>query len=487
MTEPFSYRPRRGKVAVIGGMMAYFESIMPAGFREERRDHVRAVTRPLAAEFDLVELGLWADRGDVEPMARRLQAEACDVLLLIPTMATPPAEIAALAAAADLPVVIVCAHALEHVDADYDMAALCRHSINVGATMLGAMLRRQARPIRPVLVSGFLSDADFHARVRLAVKTASLAAQIRGLRIGRLGQPMAGYDHLGLTEDQAKASGLIVVDVPYRDWAERVAAVTAEEIADALATALPHLLPPQASYACSPDLDRAIRLGVAMDQLADELQLDCGAIACRGPFGDGLAQGAISCLATTLLAATGRPFAATGDMVTAVAMLIGRTLGGATLYCELDAVDRARDAFLVANTGEADTGWCPANGRFEIVDASAHSGRQVPGVVLRHDLAPGPATMLGATLDQSRSERLSLVALEGRTLELGATALNVTNGWFQTSQRPALSAFEAWANAGATHHGALSPGHLSEAAQWLGTLCQLPVTTIAQNGVRNHG
>lgn len=487
MAEPFSYRPRQGKVAVIGGMMAYFESIMPAGFRAERRNHMTAVTLPLAAEFDIVELGLWADKGDIEPIARRLEADACDVLVLIPTMATPPAEIAALAAAAGLPVVIVCAHELEQVGADYDMAALCRHSTNVGATMLGAMLRRQARPIRPVLVAGFLSDAAFHARVRMAVRTAALAGRMRCLRIGRLGHPMAGYDHLGLSEAEAEASGFAVVDVSHGDWSERVAAVTRAQIAEALAAALPRLLPPQASYAQSPDLERAIRLGMALDRLADELRLDCGAIACRGPFGDGLQEGAISCLATTLLAATGRPFAATGDMVTAIAMLIGRTLGGATLYCELDAVDRTRNAFLVANTGEADIGWCPPDGRFEVVDASAHSGRQVPGVVLSHELSSGPATMLGAALDQSRSERLSLIALEGRTLEPSVTALKVTNGWFQSCHRPALSAFEAWANAGATHHGALAPGHLSEAVQWLGMLCQLPVTSITENGAKNNG
>jgi L-arabinose isomerase len=487
MAEPFSYRPSRGKLAVIGGMMAYFESIMPASFRAERGDHITAVTLPLAAEFDIVELGLWADTGEIEPMARRLEADACDVLVLIPTMATPPAEIAALAATAGLPVVIVCAHELEQISADYDMAALCRHSINVGATMLGAMLRRQAPPIRPVLVAGFLSDAAFHARVRMAVRTAALAGRMRGLRIGRLGRPMTGYDHLGLSEAEAEASGLAVVDVNYGEWAERFAAVTRAQIAEALAAALPRLLPPQARYAPSPDLERAIRLGLALDRLADDLQLDCGAIACRGPFGDGLQGGAISCLATTLLAATGRPFAATGDMVTAIAMLIGRTLGGAALYCELDAVDRARDAFLVANTGEADIGWCPPGGRFEVVDASAHSGRQVPGVVLSHELDCSPATMLGAALDQGRSERLSLLAMEGRTLEPSVTALKVTNGWFQPSHQPALSAFEAWANAGATHHGALAPGHLSEAVQWLGVLCQLPVTSITENGAKNNG
>jgi L-arabinose isomerase len=485
MHEPFSYRPARPRVAVIGGMMAYFETIMPPGFRDERRDHVAQVSAGLEPAFDLVDLGLWAEQGDARPIAQRLAEMPCDVLLLIPTMATPPAELAALAGSLDVPIVILCGHALDRVGEDYDMAALCRHSTNVGTTMLGAMLRRHETPIRPILVAGFLGDEEFHRRAHMAVRTAALAGQMQGLRAGRLGAPMVGYDHLGLSAQQASTSGVTIDDIPLDDWAARIAAITDDEINIAVNEILPTLLPAQARYTRTVDLDRAMRLALALDRLASEQKMDCGAIACRGPFGDGLDLGAISCLATTLMAATGRPFAATGDMVTAIAMLIGRTLGGATLYCELDAIDRSRDAFLVANTGEADIGWCPEGGGFDIHDASEHSGRQVPGVVLNTDLACVPATMLGVTLDRNRSDKLCLIALEGQTLESAKTALKVTHGWFQSDHRPALSAFEAWANAGATHHGSLSPGKLAEATRWLGMTCALPVQTITQTGIQH--
>lgn len=462
--------------------MAYFETIMPTGFRDEKRTHVAEVTTSLQTEFELIDLGLWADKGDAAPMTLRLTETPCDALVLIPTMATPPAEIAALAEASGTPVVILCGHTLDHVAEDYDMAALCRHSINVGTTMLGSMLRRLKNPIRPILVTGFVDDPDFHDRAKLAVRTAALARRMHRLKVGRLGAPMAGYDHLGLSHEQAATSGIEIEDIPLSDWTALVTRISEAEISFAANEILPGLLPRRARFSRSTDLDFSMRLALAMDQLATERGLDCGAIACRGPFGDGLKQGAISCLATTLLAATGRPFAATGDMVTAIAMLIGKTLGGATLYCELDAIDRGRDAFLVANTGEADIDWCPQDGVFEILDASENSGRQVPGVVLNHDLSSGPATMLGVTLDLTQSEKLCLIAMEGRTLEPAKTRLKVTNGWFQTDQRPALSAFETWANASATHHGSLSPGHLAEATRWLGMICELPVTTIIRTG-----
>lgn len=482
MPEPFSYRPRRSRVAVIGGMMAYFETIMHAGFRDDLRAHVAKIVDPLRDRFDIVDLGLWADQGDAAGMRAQLLAAQCDVLVLVPTMATPPGEIAALASEVGLPVVIVCGHELSQVTPDYDMVALCRHSTNVGATMLGSMLRRLDPPIEPILVAGFLDDPAYHARIRLAVETAVLSRRLEGLRVGRLGAPMPGYDHLGLSLEEAAVSGIDVVDFALDKWTALVAGVSDAEIASALEASLPAMLPTQADYAQSPDLSRAMRLALALDRLADAEGLDCGAIACRGPFGVGLQDGAISCLATALLAMTGRPFSATGDIVTAIAMLIGRSLGRATLYCELDAIDRELDAFLFANTGEADMAWCADDGDLAIQDASVHSGRQVPGVVLSQDLATGPATMLGVTLDRTRSEKLSLIALEGHILEPSKTALNVTNGWFQTTHRPAVSAFEAWANASATHHGSLSPGHLAEATGWLGKLWGHPVSTISEKG-----
>jgi L-arabinose isomerase len=341
------------------------------------------------------------------------------------------------------------------------------------------MLRRRAGA-PPVLVSGFLDDRIFHDRLTLAVHTAALARRLAGLRVGRLGQPMPGYDHVGLSQAEGAAAGLVIVDVPLADWAARCSAVTGAAVRDFVGDRLGRLLPPGTRIDADEGLDRAVRLALALDRVADDLALDCGSLACRGPFGVGLDGGAIGCLATSLMTATGRPFSATGDLVTAVAMHVGKSLGGAALYCELDAIDRPSGAFLVANTGEADPDWCPQGGESVIREAGSHSGRAVPGVVMAHDLSPGPATMLGVTLDRSVSDRLKLIALEGETLHPARTALKVTQGWFRPGGGRPLAAFESWANAGATHHGALSPGHLAEALGWLGSLCGWPISILPQ-------
>ncbi|WP_421952937.1 hypothetical protein [Pelagibacterium sp.] len=469
MTDLFAFDKPKGRVAVIGGMMAYFESIMPEGFRDDRRGHVGEVLAQLGDEFVLHELGLWADSGDTASIAARLKASRPDALLFVPTMATPPADIAALAQDAGVPVVIACAHGLSQITDDYDMRALCRHSSNVGATMMGAMLSRLNLPRAPIILAGFMDDPDFHARLRMALRTAILSRQLDGLRVGRLGNPMPGYDHVDLDVQEAQMAGVEIVDIPLETWSARYTAVTDSEIAAFKTGRLPQLLPEATQWSETDNFDKAVRMAIALDRTALEYRLDCGSLTCRGPYGVELPGGAIGCLATSLMTGTGRPFSATGDLVTAVAMLIGKALGGATLYCELDAVDRERDAFLVANTGEADFAWVPRNGSVTLRDAAALSGREVPGVVIAHELAEGPATMLGVVPDIAAGT-FRLIALEGETLEPARTSLHVTHGWFRTYRCPAMSAFEDWANAGATHHGALSRGHLAEACRWLGQL-----------------
>lgn len=480
MAEPFAFHKPKPRVAVVGGMMAYFETIMPAGFRQERLEHARAAAGKLLADFDVTEIGLWADSDDTADIRNRLMAANPDVVVFVPTMATPPHDLANIFAECGVPVVIACAHELTEITSAYDMAELCRHSCNVGATMMGAMLRRLPKPVTPILVSGFLDDGSFFERLNGAVQAGGLVQKLRSLRIGRLGEPQTGYAHVGLSAEEASASGATLVDIPFDVWQERNSAVSEKQIEEFCSSGINRFLPKGTAYEVTANFRAAARMALALDAVADEFDLDCGSLACRGSFGVGLEVPSIGCLATSLMTTTYRPFSATGDLVTAIAMLIGKTLGGATLYCELDAIDRARDSFLVANTGEGDFGYVPDGGKTVICDAGAHSGRDVPGLVIEHELEPGPATMIGVTLDHTASRRLSLIALEGETEDPAHTGLKVTNGWFQTKVRPAVTAFERWANASATHHGALSKGHLTEQLSWIAGQTGLNLTSIPE-------
>jgi L-fucose isomerase-like protein len=142
--------------------------------------------------------------------------------------------------------------------------------------------------------------------------------------------------------------------------------------------------------------------------------------------------------------------------------LIGKRLGGASLYCELDAIDEAREAFLCANTGEGDFDWCPREKPCRIFSSGSDSGRFAPGCSVKQILKPGPATMIGFSPRAAALGGFSLIAMEGEVLDPPEVALSVTSAWFRAEKRPMRKAMAAWIQAGATHHGSLSPGHLAE-------------------------
>ena len=111
-------------------------------------------------------------------------------------------------------------------------------------------------------------------------------------------------------------------------------------------------------------LDRSLRAAAALQAVADAHRLDGGAFNCHVPqfrFGDTI--GIAPCWGLGRLTSAGRPFSCTGDIVTAVAMLTTKRLGGAALYHEIEAIDYATGEVVIANSGEHDLAWgAPVSG-----------------------------------------------------------------------------------------------------------------------------
>lgn len=475
--RPLFSDPHMIRVAVIGGMMSYFESIMTPDFRETRRNHVLETVEELRTFCDVVFLGLWAEDADNQAISSQLENHIYDVILLVPTMATPPECLGQIVSRAGVPIVIACGHAVHEIDQSFDMKALCTHSVGVGATMLQSMLSRHSNGQKAILVSGHLDQPSFHRRLGMAVRAGATAYGLKGLRIGKFGEPMPGYAHVGMSTLEANQSGFELVEIPHQDWAEKHAAISERDIEGFIEHDLPNILPSGSTFQTSSQLKNAVRQVLTLDQVVQAYDLDCGAINCRGPFGVGLSSGSISCLATALALKSGHAFAATGDLLTGVAMWIGHQLGGAALYCELDAIDLELDAFLVANTGEADFAWSGVEG-VVLHDASAHSGREVPGIVIEQIITADAATMVGLAPNMDAEKPFSLCTIEGDTLAAKPTKLKVGHGFFRAANGSCNAIFEDWVNTGVPHHGALSRGHLNEAIEWCGKLSGFSTITL---------
>jgi L-arabinose isomerase len=438
-------------IAVIAGYMPFFDEIMPPGHPAERAAAGRAAVAAVAGLGRVTDLGLMTSAGEGEAAGRRLAGLDADAVLLVPTMATPATFLwNAIAPHPRLPVVIWAAHEAERIEPDYDMVALCRHSQNVGALQIGNMLARAGRPF--AVIAGPRDDPATRSDLADALRVAALAGRLRHGRLGRLGAPLEGY--LNVDVDSAAlqaATGLQVQDIPLAEWSAALDAVP-EAALDAAMAGTDTTGDPAA-------LRTATRHASALLALTDRHGLIGGALNCRGTFGTAHPRHpSLGCLALTQACGAGTPYTCTGDLITAVAMVIGRALGGAALYCELDAIDTGRDAFLVANTGEGDPGWGPAR----VFASAADSGRRAPGASVRQTLRPGPATLIGFTPAAGARGGFRLIALEGQVEDPAPeVALTVTSAWFRATRTPMRRAFAAWAEAGATHHGALAPGHLA--------------------------
>jgi L-arabinose isomerase len=471
-------RQQRPRIAVVAGYMPFFDEIMPEGHPSTRFDFGAIVADFLRGVADVTYLGLVSDHSTGEAQGEELRKLAPDAVLLVPTMATPAGYFwRVLQANPDVPVVILAAHEVETIEADYDMVALCRLSSNVGAMMIGNVLTREGRPFQVVV--GPRDRPDTRHRLCEAMLVASLAGQLRSVRIGKLGDALDGYVNVAVDATALqKATGIQVIDIAQADWERQCESVTDRDV-DALGELLGQtmLIEDRGEPA---QVRSALRVAAALNALNRSHGFAAGAINCRGPFGVKNPKiDSLGCLATTVATSRGVPFTCTADVITAVAMLVGKRLGGAALYCELDAIDEVRDAFLCANTGEGDMDWCGAQ-RCKAFTSGSSSGRFAPGCSVRQVLRPGPATMIGFTPCADDVSGFTFIALEGEVQDPPELALTVTAAWFQAKRSPMRAAMEEWIRAGATHHGALCPGHLAGQIQTLARYLRVGCRVIGQ-------
>ncbi|WP_274631128.1 hypothetical protein [Arvimicrobium flavum] len=448
----------RPRIAVAAGYMPFFDEIMPAGYRADRDAYGRSVADVADAVGDVTYLGLMHDEASGRAAGEALAALGAHAILLAPTMATPANYLwSVVESNPGVPVVIWAAYETGTIAPTYDMVELCRHSQNVGALMVGNMLARAGRPF--AVVAGERDDAATRTDLRDTLAVAALAGRLKRSRIGRLGRPLDGYANVDVDAAALKAAtGIELVEIELDEWNETLASTSphaAEALVDKLRqhAELDDRGQPQAMLA-------AARMAAALEETAQRHGLCAGAMNCRGAFGvTNSICPSLGCLATTHATSIGIPFACTGDVITAIAMAIGRTLGGASLYCELDAIDTGRDAFLCANTGEGDFGWSKdRTASCRIFTSGMDSGRYAPGCSVRQGLRAGPATMVGFTPRADATGGFALIAMEGEVQEQPEIELSVSSAWFRADTQPMRRAFARWAEAGATHHGSLSPG-----------------------------
>ncbi len=458
--SPTGARPR---VGVIHPYWTLWEHTAGPTFRADRMALAGAVTDDLAAggAIEPVAVVEIASSEDGVAVGRQFADARVDVVLVLQTMAVPAAwMMAALDSLPGIPVVIWAFHETGLVDGGFDHGSITTQGATVGAPMLSNLLSRADRPFE--LVLGRRSDPATFARVGAALRLAGIARGIARARLGRIGRPLDGYAHVDVDDEALRAAtGIELIAVDPDEVVARF-----REVTDADVAALEADVRRDWTFEAEPlaeDLDRSLRAAIALEVVVDAHALDGGAFNCHVPqFRFGEPIGIAPCWALGRLTSDGRPFTCTGDIVTAVAMLTTKRLGGAAVYHEIEAIDYATGEVVIANSGEHDLAWLAPGGRPRLRPNGWFCGRDAHcGICAVLEPPAGPATLVGFTPHPHARGGFRFVVARGELTARTFPETGTVNGAFRFADGPVEAAWARWAGAGVNHHSSATPGDLS--------------------------
>jgi L-arabinose isomerase len=452
---------RRPRVGVILPYWTLWEHTAGATFRADRMALARSVAGELADTVDPVAVVEIASGDDGAAVGRQLAEHDVDLVLVLQTMAVPPAwTMAAVDSLPGVPVVIWALHETGTVVRGFDHGSITTQGATVGAPMLSNLLSRAGRAFELVLARR--SDPAGVARVREALRLAGIARGIGRSRLGRIGRPVDGYAHVDVDDVALRAAtGIELVAVDPDEVVERFRAIADSDVRALEAEVRRDW---QFEGDPSPDsVDRSLRAALALEAVADAYDLDGGAFNCHVPqFRFGEPIGIAPCWGLGRLTTAGRPFTCTGDIVTAVAMLTTKRLGGAAVYHEIEAIDYESGEVVIANSGEHDLAWLAPGTIPRLRPNDWFCGKDPHcGVCAAFEPAPGPATLVGFTPHPDARGGFRYVVARGALTTRTFPETGTVNGAFRFTDGPVEAAWARWAGAGVNHHSSATPGDLS--------------------------
>ncbi|MEM9428024.1 MAG: hypothetical protein AAGA32_00820 [Pseudomonadota bacterium] len=292
------------------------------------------------------------------------------------------------------------------------------------------------------------------------------AGALRGRRIGRVGAHPDGFDTCAYDPAALHAlAGVEVAEIDLPDLFSAAHAATAEATA-----ALRHEAAGSVAEldAVDPDeLDRSLRLKLALDDLRAARGVDAFAIRCWPEtfteYG-GAVCGPVSMMGTARI-----PCACEADVYGAVTQLLLQEVAGASVFLvDLVDVDIADDTAVVWHCGQA-----PAEMAAEPPRATIHTNRRMP-LLYEFRLKPGPVTV--TRISQARG-RASLVIAEAEVLDR-PMAFTGTSGVVRFA-KPAADVLDAVIASGLEHHVALAYGHHGHDLRAAAAALDLPVLELS--------
>lgn len=452
---------------------SYFEEAGGADLRASRKRIIAQVRATLSSAG--CELGeeLWIDSElAAQGIGERLPELAPAALLVLQTMAVPPAWTATALEASPAAPLLIAALQESAPSGAFDHREIVQAGAAVGAAQLTSTLLRRGRRFR--VIAGSLDDERTRGRLSLEARALAAAGTLRGSRLIRLGPPFPGYENVELdVEALRRATGVEVVEVEAGTFGAAFSQAAAEETA-AVRGEISRTWSVDAEAQEGDQLERAAKAAVALRRISDSHGACGGAINCHvEEIRLGREPGIAPCFALGRETSEGRPWACTGDLLTTVAMLVLKAAGAPAWYHEIEAFDEARDEALLASSGEHDLGLHPQDGE----RPSLGCNPWWRGLCARFSPAPGPATLVAFTVASGTSDSFRVVVTEGHFTARRSPGTGTVNAGF-SFRRPVARAWEEWVGAGVGHHAAASTGHRAAELVAIADHLGIPCTVV---------
>lgn len=431
------------------------------------------IQKYLSLQGTLVSTARISSLDEAEEHNHKLRNLQPDVVVIVPLVAVFGTISAACVEGLACPVLVWHEQPDQRVTESYDLRTLIRNSGGLGAAALSNLLARKGHPFRVVCGVG-RGDSRGRDRIIRWLAAVRAASKVRGARFGVVGAPFMEMGDVVLDTDAF-----------VRQFGADFDAVSAEELSTsctarsdrAVQDAHDDLTRQFSSRDIEPgEMSQSLRLYLALKDMAQERHWDAATINCHGRNClRNEAIGVTACYGVSMLTTNGCPMTCTGDLPTAVAMLLLKHLSGEAQYVELDMVDGEDNCVLLANGGEADLTLAASTPA--VVGNQNFTGLNGRGASF--DIAPheGTATLLSYTpIDGHRAGRLIVGTGEVKSAHL--PQLRLYHQMFRFSHRSAAEGLERWCEAGAVHHAALCRGDWSEELRWVAQLLGMEFVII---------